>query len=180
MTPYELAKKELGTLEWKDGSNPKVVAYYRDAGHPEVTDDDVAWCAAFVGAMIKRAGGKPTGTLLARDYLKWGIEVAPRDIREGDILVFRRGSSAWQGHVTFATEKPAKGRVKCLGGNQSDAVTISTYSLDALLGARRWPGPAATSKPATPPTPPPATPAVPAPSFWASLFKAIAAIFGKR
>ena len=28
MTPYELAKAEIGTLEWAQGSNPKVVAYY--------------------------------------------------------------------------------------------------------------------------------------------------------
>ena len=76
MTPYELAKSEVGTMEWAEGSNPKVVAYYRDAGFPEVKDDAVAWCAAFVGAMIKRAGGKPSGSLAARSYLKWGKPVA--------------------------------------------------------------------------------------------------------
>jgi hypothetical protein len=27
-------------------NNPAVQAYYRDAGHPEVTHDSVPWCAA--------------------------------------------------------------------------------------------------------------------------------------
>ena len=93
MTPYELAKSEVGTMEWAEGSNPKVVAYYRDAGFPEVKDDVVAWCAAFVGAMIKRAGGKPSGSLAARSYLKWGKPVALLDAKPGDIVVFRRGNS---------------------------------------------------------------------------------------
>ena len=73
MTPYELAKSEVGTMEWAEGSNPKVVAYYRDAGFPEVKDDAVAWCAAFVGAMIKRAGGIAE-TVTSLDQVKFVLE----------------------------------------------------------------------------------------------------------
>ncbi len=143
MTPYELAKTFEGTYEWKEGSNPTVVAFYADAGHPEVVDDDVAWCAAFVGAMIKRAGGVPTGSLLAQSYLNWGVPVDKKDIKEGDILIFKRGTKSWQGHVTFAAGKPnSKGQINCLGGNQRDMVNITTYTLnDSFLGARRAPEP---------------------------------------
>jgi len=136
MTPYELAKSEIGTLEWAQGSNPKVLAYYRDAGHPEVKDDAVAWCAAFVGAMIKRAGGKPSGSLAARSYLKWGEPVALLDAKPGDIVVFRRGNSTWQGHVGFFVSHSG-GMIQVLGGNQRDAVNIAPQPVAKLLGVVR-------------------------------------------
>lgn len=151
MTPYELAQKEVGTVEWADGSNPKVVAYYRDAGHPEVKDDAVAWCAAFVGAMLKRAGLPNTGSLMARSYLKWGTEVPLSDARLGDIVVFKRGTGA-QGHVGFFAGMDGA-KIKVLGGNQKDAVNVSRYSADSLLGVRRMLS--APQKPAATPTSPP-------------------------
>jgi hypothetical protein len=43
--------------EWPaDSDKPVVQAYYKDAGHPEVRHDSVPWCAAFVSAMLARAG----------------------------------------------------------------------------------------------------------------------------
>lgn len=136
MTPYELAKSEVGTMEWAEGSNPKVVAYYRDAGFPEIKDDAVAWCAAFVGAMIKRAGGKPSGSLAARSYLKWGKPVALLDAKPGDIVVFRRGNSTWQGHVGFYVSQKG-GMIQVLGGNQRDAVNVADQPVAKLLGVVR-------------------------------------------
>lgn len=167
-TAYELAKAEVGTVEWAKGSNPKVVAYYRDAGCPGVTDDAVAWCAAFVGAMLKRAGMEPTGSLAARSYLKWGDPVDIKDAREGDIAVFSRGGSSWQGHVAFFVKENAS-TLTILGGNQSDRVSVQTYPKAALLSIRRAKGSAAVK-------PSPQKPDVkPASSFWARL---IAIIFG--
>jgi uncharacterized protein (TIGR02594 family) len=149
MKHYELALKEIGTVEWKDGSNPKVVAYFRDAGHPVVVDDATAWCAAFVGAMLKRAGIKPSGSLLARSYLKWGQEVPIAQAKRGDIGIIPRGDSTWQGHVFFI-DRIVGGRVYALGGNQSDSVNVTTYPAASLLGVRRVPAaekPPVTSKP---------------------------------
>lgn len=139
MTPYQLARAEIGTVEWKNGSNPKVLAYYEDAGHAWVEDDAVAWCAAFVGAMLKRAGLKGTEKLTARSYLDWGEAVALEDARAGDIAVFQRGSSEWQGHVGFYVSHNSK-TVKVLGGNQSDRVRESDYLRSSLLGIRRIDG----------------------------------------
>jgi uncharacterized protein (TIGR02594 family) len=175
MTPYELAKKEVGTVEWAQGSNPKVLAYYRDAGHPEIKDDAVAWCAAFVGAMLKRAGIPNTGLLTARSYLKWGQPVMRKDAQTGDIVVFERGGSAWQGHVAFLV-KDNGDTMTILGGNQRDSVSIATYKADDLLGIRRAPA----SKPQDAPKPV-AAPNTPKPFkgilralwdlLWASLTK---------
>jgi uncharacterized protein (TIGR02594 family) len=167
---YELAKAEIGTVEWAQGSNPKVVAYYRDAGHPEVKDDAVAWCAAFVGAMLARAGIKPSGDLTARSYLKWGVPVDVRDAQQGDIGIIPRGSSAWQGHVFFI-DRIANGKVYALGGNQRDAVNIQTYPASSLLGVRRAKTGAGTVpkpevKPAAKPVVAAGSPPKPTKSFW--------------
>lgn len=138
MLAYELAKKESGVVEWKDGNNPRVVAYFRDAGHPNVKDDETAWCAAFVGAMLKRAGMKGTGKLTARSYLQWGEDIHIDDAKEGDIVVLKRGTSSWQGHVGFFVGR-AGNKVTLLGGNQSNAVNRRSYRIDGgqLLGVRR-------------------------------------------
>lgn len=136
---YLLAETEIGTVEWKDGSNPKVVAYFKDAGHPEVTDDQTAWCAAFVGAMLARAGMKGTGKLNARSYLDWGSPVDRADAQPGDIVILKRNNySTWQGHVGFFVRDNGS-TITLLGGNQADAVNRRAYRVDAgqLLGIRR-------------------------------------------
>ena len=165
----DLAIAEIGTVEWAKGSNPKVVAYYRDAGHPEIVDDEVAWCAAFVGAMLKRAGIKPSGSLAARSYLQWGSAVPIAQIKRGDIGVIPRGNSSWQGHVFFI-ESVKGSNVIAVGGNQRDSVSRATYPISVLLGVRR----AVAVKPAMPLTPKPVAAKTPAqtvakPSFIARL-----------
>lgn len=164
MNAYEMAKAEVGTVEWANGNNPKVVAYFKDSGNPGVMDDETAWCAAFVGAMLKRAGIKGTGKLNARSYLDWGTPVARKDAQPGDVVVFKRGNSSWQGHVAFFV-KDRGALIDVLGGNQSNAVNIKGYHSAALLGIRR--PPKATAKPAAPPKRPaqsdkPAAPPSPA------------------
>lgn len=136
MMAYELAKAEIGTVEWTDGNNPKVLAYFRDAGHPQVKDDETAWCAAFVGAMLARAGEKPSGQLTARSYLDWGVAVDRNDAQEGDIVILARGNSTWQGHVGFFVKDDGN-LITVLGGNQGNAVNRRPYSGDRLLGIRR-------------------------------------------
>lgn len=136
MNAYELAQKEVGTVEWEKGDNPKVVAYFKDSGNAWVKDDETAWCAAFVGAMLKRAGIKGTGKLTARSYLDWGVPVERKDARPGDIVIFERGNSSWQGHVGFFV-KDRGALIDVLGGNQSNAVNVKGYQASKLLGIRR-------------------------------------------
>lgn len=133
---FELAKEDLGTWEWADGHNPKVVQYFADVGHSWVKDDETAWCAAFVGAMLERSGYESTRELTARSYLTWGEPVDPKDAKPGDILVFKRGNSTWQGHVGFLVQDSGI-NYQVLGGNQSNQVNIKHYSKKKLLGIRR-------------------------------------------
>lgn len=115
---------------------PRIVKFFADAGHPWVKDDETAWCAAFVNAMLKRVGIEGTGSLAARSFLDWGEKLDKP--RVGCIVVFSRGNpKGWQGHVGFYVGED-KTYVHVLGGNQSNAVNISRYSKARLLGYR-WP-----------------------------------------
>lgn len=146
---YKLALEDLGTWEWRQGHNPKVVQYFKDVGHGWVTDDETAWCAAFVGAMLKRAGYAHTGKLNARSYLDWGEPVDLDEASVGDIVVFWRVSpSDWRGHVAFLAEEYNGGSVvSVLGGNQANQVNIRDYSTNRILGVRKPPNTVEPSNP---------------------------------
>lgn len=131
---------EFGVREKPGAANAAaVLAYFAEAGHGKIRDDATPWCAAFVGAMLNRAGVAPSGSLMARSYLKWGETiVAPR---LGAITVLTRGKSASAGHVGFYLGQ-AGTRVFLLGGNQGDAVTVDAFDANRVLGYR-WPYPLA-------------------------------------
>lgn len=114
--------------------SPEVVKMFADAGHPGVKDDETAWCAALVGAALRRAGYVSTGTLLARDYLKLGQVV--KSPKRGDIVIFPRGNSTWQGHVAFVVAADAD-YIYAFGGNQNNQVNVTRYSRAKALGFRR-------------------------------------------
>lgn len=141
-TAYQLAESNIGLKEIRGTRhNPEIVDFFAAVGHEWVKDDETAWCAAFVGAMLEEAGLKSTRKLNARSYLKWGEPVDIKDVRVGDILVFWRGKrDSWQGHVGFYVGHDGK-RLNVLGGNQSNEVTIAPYPFGRLLGVRRMPAP---------------------------------------
>jgi uncharacterized protein (TIGR02594 family) len=137
-TPIDVARSYLGTKELKGfADNPKIMEMYRTVGHDWIEHDEVAWCAAFVGHCLEKAGLASTRKLNARSYLTWGEKVAgPEQAKEGDIVIFTRGSGTAQGHVAFFL-KATGSQVEVLGGNQSDGVTIARYPRSRLLGIRR-------------------------------------------
>jgi uncharacterized protein (TIGR02594 family) len=138
------ARAELGQREQAgDADNPRIVAYYREVGHSEIRHDETAWCAAFVGAMLERAGWRSTRSLMARSYLSWGMPLASG--RPGAVAVFRRGIDESAGHVAFWLGE-AGGRIQVIGGNQGDAVSITTMPRADLLGLR-WPAAQAQAAP---------------------------------
>ena len=130
------AWREFGQAE-KPGAraNPRIVALFRDAGHPKVTRDEMAWCAAYVGACLERAGIPSTRSLMARSYRAWGERLA--EPRIGAIAVFSRGRDPALGHVGFWLGE-ADGDVVLLGGNQGNAVSVGRYPKSRLLDVR-WP-----------------------------------------
>ena len=121
-----------------DKDNPIVVKLFAAAGHPEIVHDSTAWCAAFVGAMLARAGLKGTGSLWALDYAKWGVALFAPCV--GAIATKKRYDKRGKligGHVFFVAGFDER-YVYGLGGNQSDSVSISRYPL-SVVTAFRWP-----------------------------------------
>ena len=96
--------------------------------------DSIPWCGLFVALVAHRASWTdqiPPIPLRAKSWLTFG-EAADSPML-GDILVFGRDGG---GHVgLYVGEDPLAYHV--LGGNQSDAVTITRLSKSRLLGARR-------------------------------------------
>jgi uncharacterized protein (TIGR02594 family) len=129
--------------------NPDIVQMFADVGHSWVKDDETAWCAAFVGAMLERAGLPSTRKLNARSYLDWGQPVDLKDAQPGDVVIFSRGDpNGWQGHVGFFV-RHAGTHIVVRGGNQSDSVSEARYPVSRLLGVRRYPAPERPSLPNT-------------------------------
>jgi len=127
---------EFGVREIPGNADaPEILRYFREAGDPSVETEATPWCAAFLGAMLKRAGLAGTGSLLARSYLDWGdVLDAPR---LGAVAVLSRGDDPNAGHVGFCLGEAA-GKLYLLGGNQGDAVTVAAFDKARLLGLR-WP-----------------------------------------
>ena len=114
---------------------PEILRYFREAGDTSVETEATPWCAAFLGAMLKRAGCSGTGSLLARSYLDWGDALDAS--RLGAVAVLSRGDDPNAGHVGFLLSE-ANGKLYLLGGNQGDAVTVAGFDKTRLLGLR-WP-----------------------------------------
>lgn len=88
----------------------------------------VEWCTAFVNSVLYETGVEHTHSLMARSYLTWGVSTdtpAP-----GDIMVFSRGDSGWQGHVGFYVGSYSYDDETfwvILGGNQDNSVSYKLY-----------------------------------------------------
>lgn len=101
------------------------------------------WCAAFINAILARHNIPGSDSvseypLMARSFLEWGNPVD--EPRRGDIVVFTRGNSNWQGHVAIylsTVERNGQLYYRILGGNQSNAINVTEYPVNRLLGIRR-------------------------------------------
>lgn len=103
-----------------------------------VDPSEVSWCGAFVATCLKKWDPDlevPTNILGARQWGNFGEACVPQ---RGAILTFWRVSkSSWQGHVGFMVGQDST-TYHVLGGNQSDAVTITRLDKGRLLQSR-WP-----------------------------------------
>jgi uncharacterized protein (TIGR02594 family) len=124
-----IASKEIGVKEYKGGENPRIIEYH-SVTSLKATEDEVAWCAAFVSWCLEKAGYQSTRSASARSYLSYGNPVDKPF--EGCIVVFERGEP-WQGHVGFFVKEEGS-YVHCLGGNQGNAVSIAKYPKSRVLG----------------------------------------------
>jgi uncharacterized protein (TIGR02594 family) len=128
------AEKFIGLKEISGPkNNSTVVDFWKRIHLSGISNDEVPWCSAFVGAVLENVGMKSTRSGLAKSYLNWGIALKTPAL--GSIVVFTRKGG---GHVGFVVGKDKNGNLYVLGGNQSDAVNIKLFKTDNVVGYR-WP-----------------------------------------
>lgn len=131
---YDVALGEIGVAEVQGSEHSKKVLEYHQTTDLKAKTDEVAWCSAFVNWCMFTSGVPRTDKANARSWLAWGAPLA--EPRLGCVVVFKRGLKAWQGHVGFFAGFDSAGNVQCLGGNQKNRVSISSYPKSAVLGYR--------------------------------------------
>lgn len=135
------AKQYVGRNENNAGDRDVLSSLFK-AANVNIDPKMVAWCAAFVNAVLA-TNGLPTvdqatggSDLRARDFLAYGSEVTKPE--PGDIVILKRGGGG-QGHVGFFQGFTGNGDVRVLGGNQSNGVNTQTFKSRDVLGFRRAP-----------------------------------------
>ena len=128
------AEKYIGLKEVAGPkSNPTVVGFWKRIHLSGISNDDVPWCAAFVGAVLENVGLGSTKSGLAKSYLNFGTKQTTPTL--GSIVVFSRTGG---GHVGFVVGKDSAGNLFVLGGNQSDSVSVKKFTTANVVGYR-WP-----------------------------------------
>lgn len=134
MTPYEIARGELGVAEVAGaGNNPRILDYAHEAGFDTYTHDSEPWCALFMAWCLHSAGHPHTRSLAARSYEGYGKKLA--EPYKGCIIVLSRTDDPQLGHVGFYDHEEGE-MVYVLGGNQGDKVSVAAFSVSRVLAYR--------------------------------------------
>lgn len=135
----DIAASMLGKSEGKD--HEVISSFIEKSMGQKIDPRQTPWCAAYVNSVLQAGGIQGTSSLAARSFLKFGTEVKKDDASKGDVVVFGRGDPS-HGHVGFIDHISSDGKtVYVLGGNQSNAVTVSARPTAQILGIRRPPSP---------------------------------------
>lgn len=125
-----IARDEVGVAE---GQGDQRISQYFATTTLGPQPSSVPWCSAFVNFCVARGGDTGTNSALARSWLTWGQNAA--SLLPGCIVVLSRGSPAL-GHVGFYVGNDGQGSIRLLGGNQHNAVNISSFPKANILGRR--------------------------------------------
>lgn len=115
------------------GNNATILSWAKELGiQSTYSQDSIPWCGLFIAIVVKRSGREPVANpLWARNWERWSIGVKKAML--GDILVFVRPGG---GHVGIYIAEDAD-CYHVLGGNQSDAVTITRIKKVRCTAIRR-------------------------------------------
>lgn len=137
-SPYpwmEFALREYGIREISSrGRTVNVTAYLKATGVGR-SNDETAWCSAFVNWCMLMASFPGTGQAAARSWLNWGGVSLALPVY-GCVTVLWRGSrNSSLGHVGFFVGFYGDSLL-LLGGNQGHAVSIRPYPKSRVIGLR--------------------------------------------
>lgn len=133
--------KYLGLKEIPgQASNPAILQMAKTLGVADIyKNDDISWCALFISFLCKTVG-KPLPdnhgdryNIIRAAWFQYYGEKSPVP-QLGDVLVFKRPG----GHHVGIYVAESKDTYHVLGGNQSNAVTITEISKIRMAYARRF------------------------------------------
>ena len=128
----DVLKEELHTREIAGAShNPDVVKYWSATWY-KPTNDDEAWCAAFMNWALKEAGLPYTGSPRALDFLNWGI---PAKKPEPGCMMIRDYGNG-RGHVAVLLGETDT-HYQIIGGNQANKVGVDWWPKTGVWHCRR-------------------------------------------
>lgn len=143
------AQRYIGIKEVPgQSSNPEILAMLRlDNSWP--ANDEVAWCSAFANKIAWSLRLPRSKNLAARSWLMVGEPIPLNAAEAGfDVVVLKQSEAdpgpeelKFRGHVGFFAGLETLGdgsqRVHVLGGNQGDAVSVTSFPASRVLGVRR-------------------------------------------
>jgi uncharacterized protein (TIGR02594 family) len=136
-TPWlQVGLREVGVKERPGIAHHPRILQYHATTRLHATSDEIAWCAAFVSWCLEAAGITSTRSAAAASYRTWGQRC---ELKPGAVIVFGKTDpdAAGTGHVGFCVGVEGD-YVLCLGGNQSNAVSIARRPIAGIV-AVRWP-----------------------------------------
>lgn len=135
---YDVAAGYLGLKEQAGpGTHPVLAEMFRLAPYWLDQDDSkTAWCGIFRGYVGHlTATGMPAAHYRAAAWAAWGKAVPLASARRGDTIVLSRSGGF---HVAFVhSYVSGAGTIRCLGGNQSNAVTLANFKVGGVKAVRR-------------------------------------------
>lgn len=151
VTPFDLAQRLVGEVQELPGSQhaPFIQWCHQLVGLGPEQPDETPWCSSFVNRIAWFLRLPRSKSAAARSWLAIGTPVELKDAAIGhDVVILKRGTgnqpgpevtSGAPGHVGFFAgfEDSGRTRVRVLGGNQSNAITIASFPVAQVLGVRR-------------------------------------------
>jgi len=119
-----------------DADNPEILNWAKEEGGDiakEYKHDEIPWCALYANMVLTKVGIKGTETLWALDWADWGEKLAGPAV--GAFAPMKRSGG---GHIAIVVGRDGQGNLMCLGGNQSDSVSIVPFPAGRPLSFR-WP-----------------------------------------
>lgn len=130
---YQRALEEKGQHEIQGAEHNARIVEYHSATSLGASDDETPWCASFVNWVLKQCDYTGTNSAAARSFTRWGVK---SELELGAIVVLKRGTKSWQGHVGFYYSGDAE-YVMLLGGNQGDAVSLQQFKRSDIIAVRK-------------------------------------------
>ncbi|MBL7989489.1 MAG: TIGR02594 family protein [Chlorobi bacterium] len=124
----------LGTKEKQGAADEALIVYFHGHTTLDASDDEVPWCSSFENTIMAESGLPTTRSAAAVSWAKYGQNVNRDDVRFGDIVIMKRTGGH---HVCNFVQAKGGGKFLAIGGNQSDAVTETTFGWDRVIAIRR-------------------------------------------